>query len=108
MKFVDGSRPALLALLTGAAITAFVTFSLAREHATTVAVASSETQNVTRALEEHARDFPAGQLAEEREALAIQALAQAGRKAEAAARGSAFRARWPTSVLTPVVDAALR
>lgn len=56
----------------------------------------------------HERQFPLGRLAEERESLLVQALLQAGREEEARTRGERFRARWPKSLLLPVVDAALR
>jgi hypothetical protein len=72
------------------------------------AIARGRPGDAQEAVDEHARDFPNGQLAEEREALAVQALAQAGRMREAAERAAAFRKRWPNSVLTPVVDEALR
>jgi hypothetical protein len=47
--------------------------------------------------EEHARRFPAGTLAPEREVLAIEALAALGRTPEARARLGAFRDRYPQS-----------
>jgi hypothetical protein len=59
------------------------------------------------ALDEHARRFPRGDLAEEREALAVQALARAGRDDEARARADRFESRYPRSVLVPVVRAAV-
>ncbi len=59
------------------------------------------------ALERHAAEFPRGRLAEEREALWIQALQIAGRSAEARARAERFRARFPKSFLRPAVDATL-
>lgn len=59
------------------------------------------------ALAEHARRFPRGEMAEEREALAVQALARAGRTEEARARAARFDARYPRSVLGPVVHAAI-
>jgi hypothetical protein len=59
------------------------------------------------ALDEHARRFPRGELAEEREALAVQALARGGRLEEAARRAERFDARYPHSVLGPVVHAAV-
>jgi hypothetical protein len=40
--------------------------------------------------------------------LAIQALAAEGRAAEAANRAGSFRKEHPSSLLLPVVDAALR
>lgn len=59
------------------------------------------------ALDEHARRFPRGQLAEEREALAVQALVRADRVEDARRRAARFDARYPHSVLGPVVHAAL-
>jgi hypothetical protein len=58
------------------------------------------------ALDQHAREFPRGRLGEEREALAIQALAAAGRRDEARARAERFRQAHPQSILLPVVEAA--
>jgi hypothetical protein len=59
------------------------------------------------AVERHARLYSRGQMAEEREAIAVQALVKLGRKEEAAARGARFRARYPNSVLMGVIDVAL-
>jgi hypothetical protein len=59
------------------------------------------------ALSEHARIFPAGRLAEEREALAVGALVDLGRFAEARERGGRFKKRYPASVFLPAVDAVL-
>lgn len=59
------------------------------------------------AVERHAREFPRGQMSEEREAIGVQALAKLGRHEAAATRGAAFRQRYPNSVLAPVIDAAL-
>lgn len=56
------------------------------------------------AADRHAHDFPRGQMAEEREALAIQALAKLGRAGEATDRAADFRSRYPNSVLGPAVD----
>ncbi|HEY3450916.1 MAG TPA: hypothetical protein VGK67_31460 [Myxococcales bacterium] len=58
-------------------------------------------------LEKHARLYPAGQLAEEREALWVQALVTAGRNAEARAKGKQFTVRHPKSMLLPAVQATL-
>jgi hypothetical protein len=58
-------------------------------------------------VETHARRFPSGVLAEERDALRIEALAAAGRSDEARVRGSAFRAAHPGSLLLPAVNDAL-
>lgn len=59
------------------------------------------------ALEEHARSFPRGRLAEEREVLAVGALADLGRPAEAEVRAARFRRRHPSSVSLPAVEAAV-
>jgi hypothetical protein len=58
-------------------------------------------------LQDHARRYPHGQLAEEREALAVEALVQTGRYDAARARASQLRARWPNSVFLPAVAATL-
>jgi hypothetical protein len=59
-------------------------------------------------LDRHTREFPRGQLAEEREALAIQALQGLGRASEARARATRFKATYPRSMLMPIIDAALQ
>jgi hypothetical protein len=58
-------------------------------------------------LNRHASQFPHGQLAEEREALAVQALVAAGRTDEAHRRAERFRQRYPNSMMEPAVEAAL-
>jgi hypothetical protein len=50
---------------------------------------------------EHARRFPNGRLAEEREALRVRSLAGAGRTQDARRATAAFAARFPRSVLVP-------
>ncbi|MCF8197164.1 MAG: EAL domain-containing protein [Sulfuritalea sp.] len=47
--------PAVLAALIGLVVTTFVAYSLVRERETAIEVASMETQNFARVLEEHAR-----------------------------------------------------
>jgi hypothetical protein len=59
------------------------------------------------ALARHERLFPGGQLAEEREALAVRSLILARRASEARARAARFRKRYPTSVMLPAVEASL-
>jgi hypothetical protein len=58
-------------------------------------------------LDEHAKRFPHGILAEEREALAIQALARSGRSREAEERAARFQKAFPTSLMMPAVKDAL-
>jgi hypothetical protein len=60
------------------------------------------------ALDRHAREYPRGQLVEEREAMAVQALVMAGRNKEAAERAARFRRRFPDSPFARNVDEALR
>jgi hypothetical protein len=55
---------------------------------------------------EHARRFPNGHLAEQREALRVRSLAGAGRADEAHRAAAAFAAQFPRSVLLPRVDGA--
>jgi hypothetical protein len=47
-------------------------------------------------------------LSEEREAMAINALVSLGRAREARHRGEAFHERFPSSLVGPSVEAALR
>lgn len=72
------------------------------------ALARGRAGEALEALFEHQRRFPRGQFTEEREALAIQALARLGRTEQAAARAERFRARYPGSMLMRVVDQAVR
>ncbi|MEP7122366.1 MAG: hypothetical protein ABJE95_15700 [Byssovorax sp.] len=61
--------------------------------------------NALRATEEHARKFPRGILAEEREAMSIQALRLLHRDDEAQARLERFRGRFPSSLIRPALEA---
>jgi outer membrane protein assembly factor BamD (BamD/ComL family) len=67
-----------------------------------------EPARALQALEQHAAEFPAGMLAEERESLWIQALVAQGRKGDARAKADAFREKYPGSILWPVVEELLR
>jgi len=60
------------------------------------------------AVDRHMREFARPELAEEREALAVQALVVTGRYDEARARASRFKASAPASLFMPSVDASLR
>ena len=53
---------------------------------------------------EHARRFPKGRLAEQREALRVRSLAGSGRGDEAHRAAAAFAVRFPRSVLLPRVE----
>jgi hypothetical protein len=59
-------------------------------------------------LSRHTRQFPRGVLAEEREALAVDALVATGRYEQARRRADAFRTRYPGSLFAPSVAAALQ
>jgi hypothetical protein len=59
-------------------------------------------------LASHAQQFPRGALAEEREALSVDALVAAGRYDDAKRRGEVFHARFPGSLFAASVAAALR
>jgi hypothetical protein len=52
---------------------------------------------------EHARRFPNGVLAEQRDALRVRSLAGAGRTSEARGAAKAFASRFPRSVLLPQI-----
>ena len=60
------------------------------------------------ALREHAQKFPKGQLAEERDALEVQALAVAGHTEDARTKARMFDARHPGSIFAPQIDAIAR
>jgi len=63
------------------------------------AVALRDFSSALPILAEHERRFPTGRLAEEREALRVQALSGMGRMEEASRAAAAFRERFPGSVL---------
>lgn len=64
-----------------------------------VASAGRDYTNALALVAEHARRFPNGRLAEEREALRVRSLTGAGRAEEAQRAASAFAERFPRSVL---------
>jgi hypothetical protein len=72
-----------------------------------IALGKGDGANALAAVDRHAAKYPTGKLAEEREAIAVQALVRLGRKDEARARGARFLSRYPQSVLSPAVEAAL-
>lgn len=55
-------------------------------------------------VREHARRFPSGVLAEEREMLRVSALAAIGRSADARRAADSFRSRWPRSAYARRVE----
>jgi hypothetical protein len=58
-------------------------------------------------LQRHRRTFLNPMLAEERDAMEVEALVRAGRGAEARARADAFRKRSPDSLFMPTVQSAI-
>jgi hypothetical protein len=71
------------------------------------ALAAGEPARALSLLDEHARRYPRAQLAEEREALSIQALVLLGRYVDARARAARFRAAAPNSLFLPAIEASL-
>jgi hypothetical protein len=58
-------------------------------------------------LDDHRRAFPSATLAEERDALRVEALVKAGQNDDARALAERFRTQWPDSLFLPTVDAAI-
>ena len=71
------------------------------------ALAQGDSARAIDLLERHRRSFPRPVLAEERDAMWIQALVKAGRYDEARARATTFRKRTPDSLFSSVVDSAM-
>jgi hypothetical protein len=71
------------------------------------ALGRGEGQNALLAINEHQRKFPRGALAEEREALGVQALILVNRDGDAIDRAAAFRRHYPGSILAPAVDSVI-
>jgi hypothetical protein len=71
------------------------------------ALARSRPSDALAALREHRARFKDGQLAEEREALSVVALASQGESERAHEVAHRFRKRYPRSLLLPAVSAAL-
>jgi len=71
------------------------------------AVARHDYTAALASIADHRRQFPAGRLAEEREALRVKALLGLGRSAEAQYAGMAFQERFPQSALHGRMDEML-
>ncbi|WP_437303701.1 RNA polymerase sigma factor [Sorangium sp. So ce388] len=71
------------------------------------ALGSGKATEALDALERHARSYPRSPRAQQRETLAIQALVQAGRRADAAARAARFREAFPGSAYLPAIEDAV-
>ncbi len=68
---------------------------------------SADPASALRLTDEHARRFAHGMLVQEREAIAVAALARLGREREANARAQAFYTAYPSSPYRSRVEAAL-
>jgi hypothetical protein len=71
------------------------------------ALARGRAADAVAATDEHARRFPRGRLAEEREVIGIQALLASGNRSAAEARADRFRKTFPKSVFLPSLDRIL-
>jgi outer membrane protein assembly factor BamD (BamD/ComL family) len=72
------------------------------------ALRAGDASGALRDLDLHAQRFPAGILAEERDAMTVEALVAAGRADDARAAGARFRGAHPGSLLQPMVEDALK
>jgi hypothetical protein len=72
------------------------------------ALARTQGASALAALERHARDFPQGELEEERESLRVQALVGLEQFDQARKAGARFHRRFPRSIFGAVVDEALK
>jgi hypothetical protein len=68
---------------------------------------ASEPARALAILQEHARLFPAGELTQERETMAVEALVREHRKPEAKARAEALLARFPRTPYVARLERAL-
>jgi hypothetical protein len=67
----------------------------------------SEPASALAIADEAAARFPSGDLAQEREVIAIDALTRLGRIAEAQSRAAAFYERFPASAYRPRIDSLI-
>jgi hypothetical protein len=72
-----------------------------------IAMVRGDAEGALAAADEHALRFPSGKLAEEREALRVQALASEDRLPEARAALGAFRRAYPASLVGPALETAV-
>lgn len=72
-----------------------------------VALARGDGDAALDAVHDHQKRFPDGALAEERDALEIQALVATGDRSAASARAARFRTKYPKSLFLPAVQATL-
>jgi hypothetical protein len=72
------------------------------------ALARGRVDGALAALRRHARQYPGGQLAEERDSLLVQALVAKGDYAQARAQAARFGRQHPQSLFSPAIEQALR
>lgn len=72
------------------------------------ALARGQGEDALTALRSHARQFPSGELAEEREGLLVEALVVTRKYDLARERAARFKKRYPLSLFAPVVEQALQ
>ena len=70
-------------------------------------VLSSDPERALLLTRRYGAEYPRGTYAQERDFIAISALSRLGRRAEAQARGDAFRARYPRSAYLPQLERLL-
>lgn len=70
-------------------------------------LSEGDSARALRLADAHRRRFPHAQLAEEREALAIQALVLSGQSSEARERADRFRSEFPNSLFLPTVQTSV-
>ncbi len=98
------SAPAPVSTNREPTATADVEFALIRS---AQAALASDPSRALALAEEHARTFPAGELVQERELTAVEALARLGRRAEAEDRAHALLTRFPRTPYVARLERAL-
>jgi TolA-binding protein len=88
----------------GATMANLRTERLLLERATS-ALMRGDASSALSALREHARKFPSGELAEEREGLLVRALRAAGQTDAAEKRAKDFKRQFPSSLQQGIIDA---
>ena len=71
------------------------------------ALGRGQAERALAALRRHARQFPNGELTEEREGLLVQSLVGAQKYDQAREKADQFKKRYPRSLFAPVVNQAI-
>ena len=72
------------------------------------ALARGQVDGALASLHRHARQYPNGRLAEERDGLLVQAMVAKGDYAQARARAARFARQYPHSLFSPAIEQALQ